>query len=273
MLSISFGPFVVSPERLVFLSAFAISLLVGWLSGRRVRVTVEPALMQMFFGGVVAGRLAFVVAYWNDYRADLWRIIDIRDGGLWFTVGVVAAALIGLLHSWKYPVIRRHLAAAIVSGVLVWAGGSLWLKNIPQQKTDLTNLQLLGLDEQVIEASSFVGKPLVVNLWATWCAPCRREMPVLAEAQQKQPAFEFVFVSQGEGNAEVSAYLQRETLALRNVFLDPYGNWSQQLGASAMPTTLFFDEQGILRDSHTGELSPATLKEKLKSIEAKKTRP
>lgn len=273
MLSFSLGPFVVSPDRLVFLSAFVVSLVAGWLSGRRLGVTVEPVLMQMLVGGLIAGRLAFVGTYWAEYRADLLRIIDIRDGGIWFEVSVVAAALIGLLHCWKHPSVRRHLLVAIVGGVLVWAGGMAWLSKIVPGQPTLTELQLLRLDGYTIQGSAFLGKPMVVNLWATWCPPCRREMPVLAEAQEKESAIEFVFVSQGEERETILAYLRREKLSLRNVFLDPDGKWSRQFGASAMPTTLFFDEQGILQEAHTGELSRATLKKRLLSIKPKKTRP
>ena len=65
--------------------------------------------------------------------------------------------------------------------------------------TELTGTRTLGLPEII------KGKPSVVNLWATWCGPCRAEMPTLAAAQKNTPDVIFVFVNQGESQATVTA--------------------------------------------------------------------
>jgi thiol-disulfide isomerase/thioredoxin len=61
------------------------------------------------------------------------------------------------------------------------------------------------------------GRPAVLNLWATWCGPCRVEMPVLATAQRDSRDVAFIFVNQGEAPETVRAWLAREGLALENV--------------------------------------------------------
>lgn len=100
---------------------------------------------------------------------------------------------------------------------------------------------------------------MVVNLWATWCPPCRREMPMLAAAQQEYDEVTFVFVNQGEGRGEIKGYLDQNGLALDNVLLDTRGALGQTVGSMALPTTLFYDANGRLADTHLGELSRATL--------------
>lgn len=117
---------------------------------------------------------------------------------------------------------------------------------------------------EVLAASK--GKRVLVNLWATWCPPCQREMPVLQKAQAARPDVHFVFVNQGESAQQVAAYLARSGLQLRNVLLDAKGDAGTALGHRALPTTLFFDAEGRLVDTRLGELSEASLAERLANL-------
>jgi thiol-disulfide isomerase/thioredoxin len=120
--------------------------------------------------------------------------------------------------------------------------------------------------EPVDLAGLAAGQPLVVNLWASWCPPCRREMPVLAAAQQQETGVRFVFANQGEGAATAQRYLSASQLALANVVLDPGTALGKAVGSTALPTTLFYDAKGRLVDTHLGELSAASLASKLKQL-------
>ena len=115
-------------------------------------------------------------------------------------------------------------------------------------------------------AALAAGKPMVVNLWASWCPPCRREMPVLAAAQQARADVVFVYANQREDAAAAHAFLTPSSLALRNVVLDGEAALGKAAGSSALPTTLFYDGQGRLVDTHLGELSDASLASKLQKI-------
>ena len=107
---------------------------------------------------------------------------------------------------------------------------------------------------------------MVVNLWASWCPPCRREMPVLAAAQQRETGVMFVFANQGEDAATAQRYLGDSALHLANVLLDSGTELGRTVGSTALPTTLFYDAGGRLVDTHLGELSAASLASKLNQL-------
>jgi len=112
------------------------------------------------------------------------------------------------------------------------------------------------------------GRPMVVNLWASWCPPCVREMPVLEEAQETQKDIAFVFVNQGEGPPTVNSFLDEHGLTLRNVVLDRRREVASNTGNQGLPTTLFYNASGQLVTTHYGELSSATLADNLSEFEA-----
>ncbi|MCX7055154.1 MAG: TlpA disulfide reductase family protein, partial [Proteobacteria bacterium] len=101
-----------------------------------------------------------------------------------------------------------------------------------------------------------------------WCPPCRREMPALQRAQAANPDVNIVFVNQGEESRTIAAFLDRQGLALSNVLVDPQSSTGAALGHSALPTTLFFDAHGRLASTRIGELSQATLTQRLASLRA-----
>ncbi|MCQ9617345.1 TlpA family protein disulfide reductase [Paenalcaligenes niemegkensis] len=67
-----------------------------------------------------------------------------------------------------------------------------------QAGPSLPDLQLVTLEERPAQLRSYMGMPVVLNLWATWCPPCRREMPVLEQAQTAFPNVAFVLINQGK---------------------------------------------------------------------------
>lgn len=122
------------------------------------------------------------------------------------------------------------------------------------------------MDGSPIDLAADVGKPRVVNIWATWCPPCRREMPVLAEAARNTPGVEFLFVNYGEGRAAIERYLADEALAVSNVLLDPRGAVPRHYGTVGIPVTLFIDGDGRLTDMHMGEVSREALGEYIEEL-------
>ena len=160
--------------------------------------------------------------------------------------------------------------------LFVVAAGFGWL-SLPGGLRSTKGLTLADLDGVPMStlagrpaslAALAAGKPMVVNLWATWCPPCRREMPVLATAQQREGDVVFVFADQGEDAPTVQAYLASEQLGPGNVLLDARRALGQHAGTSALPVTLFFAADGRLAHSRIGEISAAAL-----TIQLDKLRP
>jgi thiol-disulfide isomerase/thioredoxin len=110
------------------------------------------------------------------------------------------------------------------------------------------------------------GRPVVVNLWASWCGPCRVEMPDLAEAQRRHPDIGFLFVNQGESAEKVQAFLTRSGLALDEVWLDQGSRLGQAIRSPGLPTTVFLDAQGRQVDAHFGVLSAASLQTRVEAL-------
>jgi len=159
------------------------------------------------------------------------------------------------------------IAAALTTGaVLVLGGIATFL--VASSAARLPSLTLSSLDGRPVSLADFAGKPTVVNLWATWCPPCRLPISALQRAQAANPDVNFIFVNQGEEATTIAAFLDRQGLALSNVVVDPQSSTGAALGHSGLPTTLFFDAQGRLADTRIGELSQATLAQRLARIRA-----
>ncbi|MBE0614344.1 MAG: TlpA family protein disulfide reductase [Burkholderiales bacterium] len=140
---------------------------------------------------------------------------------------------------------------------------ALWtLDNTMLPKSQLTTLAGKSTDLATVAA----GKPMVVNLWATWCPPCRLELPYLAAAQRQEPEINFVFADQGEDAVTVARYLDAAHLELANVLLDINLRLGREIGVTVLPVTLFYDAGGRMVDTHLGALSPSLLAEKLNKL-------
>lgn len=95
-----------------------------------------------------------------------------------------------------------------------------------------------------VTLADFRGKPVLVNLWATWCAPCVREMPTLdALAKRDGATLHVVTVSQDMEPAKVQPFLTERKLANLRAYRDPQLQFSTTMGVS-LPTTILYDRAG-----------------------------
>ncbi|MDY0206305.1 MAG: TlpA disulfide reductase family protein [Pseudomonas sp.] len=265
MLSFNLGPLAIPMDLALIYGAFFIAWLSGWLIGKKRGINPESALFSMLISGVIVARVTFVTQYFEQYSNNLWQIIDIRDGGFLLLPGLIAAVLTGIYKAWRQAPLRVPLAIGVCIGLVVW-GASVSVLSALQSSQKIPDITVRDIKGDSLSLQDLAGKPLVINLWATWCPPCRREMPVLAAAQQANPDIRFVFVNQGEGQELVEKFLTQQQLGLRNNLLDTGGRVGQAVGSLSLPTTLFYSADGMLKNNHLGELSHASLKHALRHI-------
>lgn len=264
--TLSLGPFAFPAVPLLLAAAMSVSLAAGWWAGKSRGANVEPVLWKILVTSLLAARAAFVVEYADLYRQSPWSIVDIRDGGFAVSAGVLALLASTIYFLYRQQAARTALLAGVTAGVAVFGAGSaaLTLANAGGQK--LPQVELARLQGGTVSLPSFVGKPVVVNLWATWCPPCRREMPVLRDAQQQYRDVVFIFANQGEAADAVRHYLDGAGLSVDNVLLDTTRSIGQETASRALPTTLFFDAKGVLVARRVGELSAASLADRISPL-------
>ncbi len=93
--------------------------------------------------------------------------------------------------------------------------------------------------------TEFKGSPVLVNLWASWCVPCVKELPTLDALAARKGAPEIVALSQDVGPlASVSAFLEEHGIKTLDAYQDAAMAMSDKSGAAVLPTTLYYDKDG-----------------------------
>lgn len=106
-------------------------------------------------------------------------------------------------------------------------------------------------------------RPMLLNFWATWCPPCRAEMPLLVEYQQK--GYPIVLLNTGEDIGAVKGFMARTGLSAR-VFLDGAG-LQRAFQVSGLPTTLLIGSDGQVLARHLGPVNRAQLEQLLRQLQ------
>lgn len=273
MQAVTIGPWVFAIGLVALVLGWIAANVAAWFGKRRTKVDAGTPLWVLLLTALVAARIAFVVRGWHAYAASPLSILDIRDGGFAWPAGVVVLIAGTLIWMWRRPHLRQPLSASVGVGLAVWAVVAFGAPQLGARRAYpmLPVAALQRLSGQPVAANALAGKPLVVNLWATWCAPCRSEMPMLVAASRELHGVRFVFVDHGEDAATVEHYFAQAKLDPRHVLLDRHGELMRAYQLPGCPATLFVDASGKVESVHLGVLSAAALRvevQKLRSADS-----
>lgn len=180
----------------------------------------------------------------------------------------------GVSRAGKFKGIAFLLAGLLIGGILgalVLLGGppgnaSGSRRLPPTVGSPVKDFQLDALDGDAVQLSDLQGKPVVINFWATWCAPCEEEMPLLNQYAEKYADRMVVLgVNFGETKEQIERFLV-ETPVTFPILLDSTNTVTDSYYVRSFPMTFFVDAEGVLRAQHLGMLTETSLARYLKTI-------
>jgi cytochrome c biogenesis protein CcmG, thiol:disulfide interchange protein DsbE len=171
-------------------------------------------------------------------------------------------------HSTRYRLLPYMLLGA---GLMVWGVAAFILLGNPSNnpaQTEAANrspissnfpapdLQLTDLEGNPTSLADLRGQVVLINNWATWCPPCREEMPELEAfyQQYKESEFTLVAIDAGEPAADVQQFVTRYSLSFP-VWLDPDQQSLRAFRNPALPSTYVIDREGIVRLAWSGAIT------------------
>ena len=118
---------------------------------------------------------------------------------------------------------------------------------------------LKSLNGESVSLSKYLGKPIVINFWATWCTPCRYEMPLL-ESYYENYSNEMVILAVNLQQSEKDVATFSNELGLTfPILLDVEGSVNKLYQVQGLPTTYFVDREGHIKAVHIGTLGESQL--------------
>jgi len=280
--AISVGSFLIPTRPVSLLAAVAVAIVAsGVLAGRAgldakwaSTVTESSAL-----AGLIGARLVFVVFNLSVYRDNPWTALYLWQPGYnpWagMVLGLVFASWqLGRRSSTQRRSYLNVLGAGSGIGLFVLLGLFLIL-NLAQQPGILRpgdvipDFSMESARGENVQLSDLAGRVTILNFWATWCPPCRREMPLL-DAVQKEYAdrgLVIVGINLSDPRKRVLDYINRVSVDY-SIWVDSVKVSSkttssrelfQRFGGVGLPTTIFVDRKGVISDIYVGELNRAKL--------------
>ncbi len=177
------GPFALPWVRVQVALVLLVLVGVAEVLSRRVDRRLSSWAQGAVLVGLLGARLGFVLENASVYARDPLSALYVWQGGFDPWWGILAAGGYTLMalprHLWRYA-LGVTLAAGLLAGLLFTRQGRVEEGRLPA-------LTLATLGGTEVNLESFRGKPVVLNAWATWCPPCRRELPMMMRLAQENP--------------------------------------------------------------------------------------
>ena len=137
--------------------------------------------------------------------------------------------------------------------LLLLAGCSIGFSRDTGGEKIAPDFQLKNLEGELVTLRDFRGKPVLINFWATWCPPCREEMPYLQQVYDEWTSKGLILltIDIGESPTTINKFFAENNLSLP-VLLDTDKEIGQAYGITGIPETFLIDKDGIIRKKQIG---------------------
>lgn len=136
-------------------------------------------------------------------------------------------------------------------------------KYMVQPDISLSQMEVQDLDGQKVELTKYMGKPLVVNYWATWCVPCLKEFPHFEDVKNELgDEVNFIMISD-ESREKITKFKNANDYSFNYLQTDEE---LAEYGINTRPVTYFYDADGILVSKYASSLTAEKLKELIDGI-------
>lgn len=172
--------------------------------------------------------------------------------------------------------VKKAIGAGILAGLILFVIFQQFTKeNEAEQKAGASNnsgltegvlapsFTLTTLNGAQVKLEDYRGKKVLLNFWATWCPPCKAEMPAMEKLYNKYSGeFEILSVNLDPEN-DVEGFVKEKNLSFK-ILLDKKQEVQTQYSIISIPTTYMVDEKGVIINKHIGSMTYGQLKEFLK---------
>jgi len=175
----------------------------------------------------------------------------------WIAAIIIGAIAVASLAALLWPLLNKP-ATVTDAGVIraqIEADGAAGRIGAPAPDFEWTSL-----DGQTLRLSTYRGKVVVVNFWATWCPPCREEMPALQRVAASEPDVVVLEVDLMEPGDKARSFLDSLGLDRLQPVLDGDGATTRRFGVLSLPSTFFVDKTGVIRHLELTAMSEAQIR-------------
>jgi peroxiredoxin len=163
----------------------------------------------------------------------------------------------------------RLARAAVASGfaLALLAAGACGSQPAARLGGPAPDFKLQDVDGEPVSLAQFKGKPVLINFWATWCAPCREEMPAMQELydQYRDRGLVILALDMEEDSRQVRRWIDQGGYTF-TFLLDSEGEQVKRYNVTAAPTSYFIGPDGVVRDLKLGALSRAEMQAKVEKL-------
>jgi peroxiredoxin len=156
--------------------------------------------------------------------------------------------------------------AIVLLGVLLWSGlGTSGTQTVPvliEPGQPAPNFELMTLAGETAVLEEYAGNVVLINFWATWCPPCKAEMPAINTYYEanRENGLTVLAVNAQEDRSTVSKFIKANGFTFPILF-DNVGDVATQFQVHSYPTSIIVDRDGVIQAVHNGLITPEQLEE------------